>query len=387
MNQSIAALLIISLSIVTLGCEPEQDHNKLISFSTERQSVPIGVIGPMSGSEKKLGENCLAGIKTGLKYYGLDKTIGGIKLYVEDDQSRPEIARKAFIKLVEERGVKAVLLLSNSEIALALEDLAQRYEIPVFALVATHPDVAGEKSYISQLLFDDKAQALVAALYIRDEQLVDRVAVIIDKEYPHSASLTEQFIKNFTSTGGIPIEIPYLKNKQLFVTRLRSLQENKIGFIYAPLKAEYIKILAEQLAQINYKPALMGGDGLQAPLALNFPSTLKLLDGMLTTDSYSTDNDFTAFGKQISTLFGDSFDIQGTVYAAAGAEGASILIAALSGCGEKITNTCVHQKLRSTLEFVGLQSKVTIRRNGKAERPIFINRIDKGQFHGVLKVY
>ncbi len=379
--------LILSLLILTLGCENQQHRDKAVVPISLDTPIRIGVLGPMSGSNSKLGENGLAGVKTALIYYGVDNAKSGIELVVKDDQDNPKLAREAFVNLAEESGVVAILLVSDSKVALALEDLAKKYKIPVFALISTHPNIAGEQSYLTQLLFDDETQGLVAALYVRDELLLNRVAVIVDNQDPHAFSLAQQFIKTFAATGGIPIEIAYHKNKQLFGTRLKALQENEIRFVYVPLKAEYIKNIAEKLAEIDYQPTLMGSDGLQATLTLNYPSVLQQLDGMLATDSFNSDGEFTIFGRKISKLFGDSFDRQGTIIAALGAEGASILLLATSRCGGQVTSSCVHRMLRSVTDFIGLQSKVTIGQDGKAERPIFINKIDAGVLRGVVKVY
>lgn len=379
--------LIFFLVTLTIGCENDQQREKPVFLNLTDAPLRIGVLGPMSGSNKKLGENGLAGIKTALKYYGIDNAKSGIQLVVKDDHNRPVAAREAFVDLIEKEKVVAVLLLSVSRATLALEDLAKKYETPVFAILSTHPDIAGEQSYISQLMFDDQTQGLVAALYVRDELLINRVAVIIDNQDPHSLSLAQQFINTYTATGGFPIEIAYHKNKQIFGTRLKALQDNEIRFVYAPIKAENIKNMAEKLIEIEYQPTLMGSDGQQAVLVLNYPSVLKQVDGMLATNPYSSEDNFTTFGREIKDLFSNSFDSEGTAIAALGAEGTSILVSAISRCGEQVTGKCVHSKLRSVTDFVGLQSKVTINRNGKAERPVFITRLEKNKLRRIVKVY
>jgi ABC-type branched-subunit amino acid transport system substrate-binding protein len=381
------ALIMMLFACFTTGCDERQQKKQTILLDPKSEAVRIGVIGPMSESDEKWGKNGLDGIGAAMKYHGVTDKNGGVKLFVEDDQNTAVLAQKAFIKLVEDSKVVAILLLSNSEVALALEDLAKQYNVPVFALVATHPDIAGKDSYITQLIFDDKVQATVAALYMRDELLINTVAVIVDDQNPHSFSLAKQFIHIFSSTGGIPIEIAHHKNKQQFEPRLKSLQANEISFVYVPLDAEDFKAMAEILEHIDYHPTLMGSDGLEATLALNFPDILQMVDGMLATDSYSSDYGFTQYGQEIKQLFSESFDEQGTVIAAQGAEGVSILVSALNSCSQDVTSFCVHRMIRSVTDFVGLQSKVTIGQDGKAERPIYINRVDGGQLSGEVKVY
>jgi len=374
-------IFIASVSLFATGCE------KAERGSVTGNSVKIGVIGPMSGSNKEWGQNCLKGIKTVLKLRPTLDNSDLIEIIVEDDQNQPILAQKALRKLVEDDAVSSIIIMSSSEVVLALVGLAEKLKTPIFAVTSTHPGITEDNSHISQLLFDDHFQASIAALYVRDELLAERVGVVIDKTNTHSEYLARQFISKFTSTGGTCTELSVNTGNEELSASLQSLQTQKINFLYVPLEAEYIVTIAQLLHQTDYHPVMIGSDGLQAMMLLQYPETLDLVNGMLATDPYSSTVAPTDYGKRVQRQFQKSFSTPGTVLAAQGAEGISIMSSAIDRCPEKSDRSCINQKLRSTRDFVGLFGKISIGATGKAERPIFINTIDNSKLRSVVKVY
>ena len=380
MKSILSLICSIVIIIAAAGCE-----NDVQPISTG-ELVKVGVIGPLSGPDKEWGMNGLAGIKTALKLQPLLKNGSKIELVIKDDQNNPELTRQALAKLAEE-DVSSILVISGSEPVLGLVEVSDSYKIPVLALTATHPDIIKENSYISQLLFDDDFQASVAALYVRDELMIDEVGVFIDDQNPHSFYLAKEFIRNFESTGGISERISVSRNKDAFTERIRLLQNKDLKFLYLPLGASHVVTIARILDEIGYHPVIMGSDGLQATILLQYPASLHLVNGMLATDPYATGIPVTEYGIKAAKLFKQGFDTSGTVIVAAGCEGTSILISAINRCQNNTDSWCINRMLRNTSDFVGLFSKISIKENGKSERPIFLNSIDGSQLKFVVKVY
>ena len=374
-------LLICSIFIIAAaGCE-----NDVQPISTGKP-VKVGVIGPLSGPDKEWGENGLAGIKTALKLQPLLENGSKIELVIKDDQNNPGLTRQALAKLAEE-GVSSILIISGSESVLDLAEVSDSYKIPILALIATHPDIIKDNNYISQLLFDDDFQASVAALYVRDELMIDEVGVFIDDQNPHSFYLAKEFIRNFESTGGISERISVSRNKDAFTERLKRLQNKDLKLLYLPLDADHVVAIARILDEIGYHPVIMGSDGLQATILLQYPASLHLVNGMLATDPYANGMPNTDYGKKATKLFQQGFDTPGTVIVAAGCEGTSIIISAINRCQNKVDSSCINRMLRNTSDFVGLFSKISIKENGESERPIFLNSIDGSQLKFVVKIY
>ncbi len=379
---SLLFIMFVALaSLFATGCE------KAERSSVTGNSVKIGVIGPMSGSDEEWGQSCLEGIKTALKIQPALDNGSPVEIVVEDDQNQPILARKALIKLIEDDAVSAVIIMSHSGVVLALVDLAEKFKTPILALTSTHPDITKDNSYISQLLFDDHFQASVASLYVRDELLAERVGVVVDKNNPHSKYLANQFVNKFTSAGGTCTEITVNNGNKQLLAGLEYLQIQGINFLYVPLVAKHVITIAQSLEKLDYHPIMIGSDGLQAMILLQYPEDLHLVNGMLATDPYSSTTPPTGYGRKIQHQFQKSFSTQGTVLAVQGAEGTSIILSAINRCPEQSDRSCINQKLRSTRDFVGLLGKISIDAQGKAERPIFINTINNSKLRSVVKVY
>ena len=79
--------------------------------------------------------------------------------------------------------------------------------------------------------------------------------------------------------------------------------------------------------------------------------------------------------------------IRDRTYTSLGAEGMSFLLGAMDRCGDSGDTACINSKLHNTNGFLGINSKITINTEGKAERPIFINRIVDGKLEFKVMVY
>jgi len=373
--------IILVVFVVAAGCEKPQKKTATGS------SVKLGIIGPMSGPDKEWGKSCLDGIKTALKLQPLLDNGNVIEIVVEDDKNQAILAQKALFKLVKEDVVSSIIIISNSEVVLALVESAEHLKIPILAVTSTHPGITENNSYISQLLFDDYFQASVTALYARDELLAERAGVIVDETNPHSQYLASQFVNKFTAAGGTCTELSVNNGNKRLLAGLESLEAQGINFLYVPLEAEQVVTIARLFEQTDYHPVMFGSDGLQAMILLQHPEALSLVNGMLATDPYSSTLSSTHYGKRVQRQFQKSFNTPGTVLAAEGVEGTSILLSAINKCPEQSDRSCINQKLRSTRDFVGLFGKISIDAKGKAERPIFINIIDNSKLRSVVKVY
>ena len=133
----IRLLAVFAVSVLLIGCEPEEVHLK------SGKVVKIGVIAPFSGPEKAWGENGLLGIKTALELKPYLLNGDKPELILEDDKNDPELTVKALHKLATEDQVSAILIFSDSEAVLAVVEEAEEYKIPILALIATHPEISG----------------------------------------------------------------------------------------------------------------------------------------------------------------------------------------------------------------------------------------------------
>jgi len=381
MKQLLALLLICSFVFVT-GC---REQEKSPPSKTTQEPVKIGVLGPFSGADKAIGQSCMEGIQAALKKTKNLHSGQQIILVPKDDGNDKTKSAAAFMELVAEH-VAAILVISSSECVLALHEVAEQNNIPVLAVLASHPEVT-DGSHVSQLPFDDFQQAQVASLYAMDELFFSNVAVIYTPNKVHYATLAESFAAKHRSIGGTVQMFPLSDDMELTKSAILQLQSNAVPFVYlATPPATFIKIVQE-LEKADLSPIFMGSDSLLGTIKLENKKELSRLEGVLTTDYFSSDTELTPFGKQVTKQFEYDFDSPQTVMAGLGAEAFAVTAYAMNRCSDGNDSICVGTMIRDTVDLEGLCGKISIHEDGKSERAIFVNRLEDSQPKFVIKIH
>ena len=105
-----------------------------------QKPVKIGVLTPLSPpGDAAAGQLILRGAKMGADEVNAKGILGGrkVELVVEDDAGTPEKGIAGFRKLATQDGVVAVLGQFHSSVALAVQDLAEQFKVPIFATQAS----------------------------------------------------------------------------------------------------------------------------------------------------------------------------------------------------------------------------------------------------------
>jgi len=383
MNKITILVSIFLLSVGLSGCDEEKKK-----ITPSGNSIRIGFIGPVSGPDKVLGEDSLQGIETVLHMAPYLSNGDTIKLLVEDDKNEPALAVKALKKLVETDKVTAVIVASSSGAALAINDLADHYQTPVVVLLASHPDISKETKYVSQITFDNTFQARVAALFVRDELLLERVAVFTNSESYHSKSLSEEFIRKFRSIEGeINDVISVSPTTTDYREILLSLRDQDVQLLYLPMAVENVIEISKELQDIDWSPKVMGGDGLLTRAFAERGDETQYLEDFFATDLYSNNMEMTVYGRKATKVFRSLFEGRNSTFPAIGVEGMAILLNAVNRCNKSSDKECINSKLHTTVDFEGLLGNITIRSDGKALRALAVNRIQGKQLEFVVKVY
>ncbi len=383
MTKILTTLLTLFLLVYLFSCSTEQEK-----ILPNGKVLKIGVIGPMSGPDKVLGQDCLEGIQTVVGLHPLLNNGDTLELLVEDDKNDQELAVKAYIKLVETDKVAAVIVASSSTVALAINSLADQHKTPTVILLASHPDISKGTKYISQITFDNNFQAQVAALFVRDELLLEHVAVFMDMDSYHSSSLATEFTRKFSSIEGQVSDVIHISAEKVDYGEILShLRDNDVQLLYLPVAAEHVIEISKKMVEINWTPMAMGGDGLLTRALAQKPDEAQYLEGFYATDLYSSDVEMSVHGEKVSKALRRKFKSRGSTFPAIGIEGMAILRHAINRCNDSSDKECINVKLHDTVDFLGVMGRITIQPSGKALRPLAVNRIRNGRLEFIVKVY
>lgn len=348
------------------------------------KTIKVGVIGPISGSDRAKGNEGLKGIQTAQQLQPYLENGDAIELVVEDDQNKPALTLEAVRKLTEDDEVSAIIILSSSSPMLAVSSVADSFQTPILAAVATHPDTTKDNRFVSQLCFDTVFQGAVAALFVRDELLTDRVAVFSNPESTYSSHLSAEFTNKFESLGGEITDFVALPDTfDDARSLLETVRSKNPELLYLPINAQYVIQIARSAEELGWKPTMMGSDGLLATAMVQHQDELGLLEGMLATDFAGSRIPLTSFGQRAAAIYEGT----GTTYAVLGIEAYALVANAMNRCYDPRNKACINSMIRSTRDFTGVMGKISIESNGKALRPLVVNAIENGRMNFIVKVY
>lgn len=360
------------------GCD--QGH----VISPSGKTIKVGVIAPFSGPKQNKGKEGLSGITTARKLQPLLKNGDRIELILENDANDSVLSVKSLQKLVEKDKVSAIIMFSDSDPVLAIARIADTYKTPILALTATHPDITKQNRYVSQLCFDDNFQGTVSALFVRDELLIDKVAVFRNPASVYSSYLASKFEKKFRSIGGVITDYIDLTDETEDLSKIiKSVHDKAPELLYLPIKAKEVLQVSEECRKLYWKPKMMGSDGLISYVIAQYGNKMYLLEDFLATDFFVVGMPLSTFGKKARR----EHEAEKSTFAALGTEGYAILLDALNRCRDPENRECVNHQIRSTINFTGLAGNISIGPDGKAQRPLFIESVQAGQPKFMLKVY
>jgi len=371
-------LLPLMLMLLAVACEQPQPA------ATGGKAIRIGVIAPFSGTIFPQGKEGLKGIETARNIQPLLETGEPIELVLKDDRNDPERSVKVLGELVRADQVAAVVTFSSSDAVLAMAAVADTHGTPILAALATHPKVTAGNAFISQVCFSDDFQGKVAALFVRDELLMDRVAVFNNPESRYSSNLANTFKQKFISLDGRITDSVKIEGSVKDLTPiLQSLRAKDPELLYMPIDEEDVIRVLKIADGMDWRPQVMGSDGLLANMVTQHSQDLHLLEGMLSSDFFHSDMQLTPYGKKISSVY----EGKGTTFSVLGVESYAILIHAMNRCRDPRDRQSLNAAIRETRDFVGVTGHISITADGKAQRPLVINTIRRGKLKFRVQVY
>ena len=382
MKKLVYLSILFSLAFWLYGCDPKP------AVEPSGKTIKVGIIAPFSGSVLAYGKEGLKGTETAKQLQPYLQNGDRIELVVEDDKNDPALTVERLKKLVEKDRVSAIITFSSSKPVLAMGKVADKHKTPILAALATHPDITKDNGFISQLAFDDDFQGTVAALFVRDDLLIDTVAVFNDPTSVYSSYLAAEFERKFKSIGGeITDRIALAEETAELSEVIKGVYDHTPELLYLPLSVKDVIRVVREVRKLDWKPEMMGSDGLISTMIAQHKEEINLVEGMLATDHFAHRMLLTPFGKRAAEMYSKMYKDTGTAHVALGAEGYALLLDAMNRCKDPADRNCINRQIRSTTNFMGIVGNLTIGPDGKSRRPLCINSIQGGRSEFIFKVY
>jgi branched-chain amino acid transport system substrate-binding protein len=342
-------------------------------------TIRIGEVGSMTGSEATFGQSTHNGILLALKEINSKGGVKGKKLEVTslDDQGKPEEAATAVTRLITQNGAQAILGEVASSRSIAMAPIAQKYQIPMVTPSSTNPKVTELGDYIFRVCFIDPFQGAVMAKFALNNLKIKKVAVLRDVKSDYSVGLANFFTDTFKKGGGqIVIDQSYSGGDMDFKSQLTSIRAKGPEAIYVPGYYTEVGLIGRQARELGIKVPLMGGDGWDSSKLTEIGGAS--LNGSFFSNHYSAENQAPEVQEFIRT-YKETYGGVPDALAAMGYDAARVLADAMNRA-TSLSPIDIRKELATTKDFHGVTGKITIDSFRNAVKPAVVLKVDNGQF-------
>jgi branched-chain amino acid transport system substrate-binding protein len=233
-----------------LGCQKKSD------------SIQIGVAGPMTGDQSKMGADFRDGVTLAVDEWNAGGGVLGkkIDMIVGDDQHDPKQAVSVANKLINE-GVVGVIGHFNSSCSIPSSDIYNRAGIPMISPGSTNPQLT-EKGYaaVFRVCGRDDQQGRVGAEFVLNKLKFSKVAVIHDKT-TYGQGLAGEFKKALEGKADVVYYGGITQGDKDFKSVLTSIREKNPELIFFGGIYPEMGLLVRQAKELGITAPFMSGDG------------------------------------------------------------------------------------------------------------------------------
>ena len=358
-------LYLLILCFISIGCQKKQEV------------VKIGVAGPMTGDQAKMGMDFKNGVTLAVEEWNSRGGVLGkkIEIVVTDDQHDPKQAVSIANKMVND-GVAGVIGHFNSSCSLPASDVYNRAGIPIITPGSTNP-LLTEKGYrgVFRVCGRDDQQGKIGADFVVNALKLKNVAVLHDKT-TYGQGLADEFKKFLGGKVNVVYYSGVVQGDKDFKMVLTTVKSKNPELIFFGGIYPEAGLLVKQAKELGLNAPFMSGDGTIDPKFIEIAG-VSAAEGTFLTFSPDPQNIPSARGfiEHYRTKFGDIGPY--SIYAY---DAANILLTAIkeanSTDGKAIIDTLHAMEFNAALGMIQFDQKgdvtvspyvVWITKNGKFE--------------------
>lgn len=362
MKKFLSMSLVIAMLAMTLtGCGGGSSDSASTE-SGDATTFKIGATGPLTGGLAYYGNEVKQGAELAIEEVNAAGGINGmeVELNFQDDEGDTEKVINAYNTL-KDWNAHIILgaVTSDPSISLAAETTNDN----MFQITASgsSPDIVVSPN-VFQVCFSDTNQGKASAVYMGENKIATKVAVIYDSSSSYSAGIYESFAKELANYSDIEIvsaEAFTADNNTDFSVQLTSAKNAGADLVFLPVYYQQATTILKQAADMQYAPTFFGCDGLDGILGVDGFDTA-LAEGVMLLTPFAADEaaqatqDFVAkyeeaYGATPSQFAADAYDAIYVIKAAAEEAGVTADMSASDVCDAMVA-------AMATIEVEGVTS-------------------------------
>lgn len=193
MKKWIAILLVLSLPMFAIGCQSATEQETTSTTEGEKEAYKIGAVVSATGPAGPLGEPEKKTLEMIVEQINEDGGIDGhmIELFIEDDESNPANATTAVSKLIDEKGVIAVIGGTITPSTLAMKPETAKVKVPHISMAAGIAITADDNEWIFRTAQSDAIAVQRVIEYLSETLKVKKFAILHDANAFGQSGATE----------------------------------------------------------------------------------------------------------------------------------------------------------------------------------------------------
>ena len=253
----------------------------------------IGGTGPLTGDYATYGTSVKQGAQLAGEEINAAGGVAGWKLdvRVEDDQADGQQAVQAYATLYD-AGMDMCLGATTSGACIAMTEEAVKDNMLLLTPSGSQLECT-QYDNCFRVCFEDSAQGLYAANFIKDNNVAEKVAVIYEKSNDYSNGLRNSFVET-AAVNGLEIVTEQAFTDQSntdFSVQLQAVKESGADLLYLPLYAQEAAYIITQADKMGLDVTFFGCDGLDGILEKIGEDNLPLTEGVMLLTPFAADSE------------------------------------------------------------------------------------------------
>jgi branched-chain amino acid transport system substrate-binding protein len=247
-----------------LGGEVNRPTSTGAGNKVEGDTIKVGLIASLSGSEKPWGDESKRGAQLAIDQINESGGINGkkLELIAEDTGGLPASGKTATERLVSSKGVIAVLGEVASGVTGPSAEVCQTAGVPIITIGSTRTALSNTGDMFFRVCYTDAFQGAMLAKFAFENLGIKNVAILTDKQLPYSVGLSDDFRTYFEKLGGkVAAEDFYEKGTTDFKAQLTNLKAKNPEGLFCSGYFTEIGPIARQRAAVGLDVPMFGGDG------------------------------------------------------------------------------------------------------------------------------
>ena len=261
---------------------------------TETEKVLlIGGTGPLTGDYATYGTYEKQGSELAAKEINAAGGVNGwtVEVRVEDDQADGAQAVQAYATLFD-AGMDVTLGGTTSGACIAMTEEANKDGMLLLTPSGSQLECT-QYDNCFRVCFEDSAQGLYAANFIKDNAVGEKVAILYDKSNDYSNGLRNSFVATAAENGlNVVTEQAFTDQSNTdFSVQLQAVKDSGADLLFLPIYAQEAAYIITQADKVGLDVTFFGCDGLDGILEKIGADNVALTEGVMLLTPFAADSE------------------------------------------------------------------------------------------------